>query len=139
VPCARRCRAEQPALRHYLDELHLLGGELSLDSRLVEVSQPLAELAGRSPDPSANREHEPYRRAITGIYVRLNATARDLDVELRERIFSRLRAEWQGVVSALLTIMRQNSLFESNPLLARSIRNRFPPSRSAQPYEDKNC
>jgi phosphoenolpyruvate carboxylase len=48
------------------------------------------------------------------------------DVELRERIFSRLRAEWQSVVSALLTIMGQNSLLESNPLLARSIRNRFP-------------
>jgi phosphoenolpyruvate carboxylase len=48
------------------------------------------------------------------------------DVGLRERIFSRLRAEWQSVVSALLTIMEQNSLLESNPLLARSIRNRFP-------------
>jgi phosphoenolpyruvate carboxylase len=48
------------------------------------------------------------------------------DVELRERIFSRLRAEWQSVVSALLTIMEQSSLLESNPLLARSIRNRFP-------------
>ncbi len=49
-----------------------------------------------------------------------------LDIELREQIFSRLRAEWQSVVSALLTIMGQNSLLESNPLLARSIRNRFP-------------
>src|ERR1700730_12740332 len=48
------------------------------------------------------------------------------DVELRERIFSSPRAEWQSVVSALLTIMGQNSLLESNPLLARSIRNRFP-------------
>jgi phosphoenolpyruvate carboxylase len=41
-------------------------------------------------------------------------------------IFARLRAEWQGVVSALLTIMGQNSLLENNPLLARSMRNRFP-------------
>ena len=48
------------------------------------------------------------------------------DTELRERIFSRLRREWHGVVSALLAIMEQNSLLESNPLLARSIRNRFP-------------
>jgi phosphoenolpyruvate carboxylase len=68
------------AFRHYFEELHLLGGELSLDSRLVEISQPLAELAGRSPDRSPNREHEPYRRAITGIYARLRATARALDV-----------------------------------------------------------
>ena len=67
------------ALNYYLDELHKLGGELSLDSRLVGVSDALAELAARSPDRSANRQHEPYRRAITGIYARLAATARVLD------------------------------------------------------------
>jgi phosphoenolpyruvate carboxylase len=67
------------ALKYYLDELHLLGGELSLDSRLVGVSNALEELAARSPDRSANRQHEPYRRAITGIYARLAATARVLD------------------------------------------------------------
>jgi phosphoenolpyruvate carboxylase len=48
------------------------------------------------------------------------------DPGLRERIFSRLRAEWQGSIEALLAIMGQNQLLESNPLLARSIRNRFP-------------
>src|SRR5438270_3925461 len=67
------------ALTYYLDELHKLGGELSLDSRLVGVSDALAALAARSPDRSANRQHEPYRRAITGIYARLAATARLLD------------------------------------------------------------
>jgi phosphoenolpyruvate carboxylase len=45
---------------------------------------------------------------------------------LRDRVFSRLRAEWQSVVGALLRIIGQQSLLESNPLLARSIRNRFP-------------
>jgi phosphoenolpyruvate carboxylase len=48
------------------------------------------------------------------------------DTELRDRVFSRLRAEWQSVVDALLTIMGQQTLLESNPLLARSIRHRFP-------------
>jgi phosphoenolpyruvate carboxylase len=67
------------ALSYYLDELDRLGGELSLDSRLVGVSDALAELAARSPDRSANRQHEPYRRAITGIYARLAATARVID------------------------------------------------------------
>jgi phosphoenolpyruvate carboxylase len=67
------------ALKYYLGELHLLGGELSLDSRLVDVSDALEELAARSPDRSANRQDEPYRRAITGIYARLAATARVLD------------------------------------------------------------
>src|SRR5215469_3856029 len=67
------------ALGHYLAELRLLGGELSLDSRLVDVSPSLAELAARSPDRSPYRRYEPYRRAITGIYARLAATARALD------------------------------------------------------------
>ncbi len=67
------------ALRHYLAELRLLGAELSLDSRLVEVSPSLGELAARSPDRSPYRRYEPYRRAITGIYARLAATARALD------------------------------------------------------------
>src|SRR5262249_18267442 len=48
------------------------------------------------------------------------------DPGLRERIFARLRAEWQGSIEALLSIMGQNQLLEGNPLLARSIRNRFP-------------
>jgi phosphoenolpyruvate carboxylase len=66
------------ALEYYLDELHRLGGELSLDSRLVGVSDALKELAARSPDRSANRQYEPYRRAIAGIYARLAATAQAL-------------------------------------------------------------
>ena len=48
------------------------------------------------------------------------------DVALRKSIFSRLRAEWQASIEALLAIMGQNQLLEANPLLARSIRNRFP-------------
>jgi len=48
------------------------------------------------------------------------------DINLRDRVFSRLRREWQSVVNGLLTIMRQETLLEGNPLLARSIRNRFP-------------
>jgi len=67
------------ALRYYLDELRLLGTELSLDSRLVGYSEALAELSTRSPDRSEHRVHEPYRRAITGIYARLAATARELN------------------------------------------------------------
>ncbi len=41
-------------------------------------------------------------------------------------IFARLRAEWQATIEALLAISGQESLLEGNPLLARSIRNRFP-------------
>jgi phosphoenolpyruvate carboxylase len=45
---------------------------------------------------------------------------------LREAIFGRLRAEWSASVRALLAITEQKTLLEQNPLLARSIRNRFP-------------
>jgi phosphoenolpyruvate carboxylase len=67
------------ALGHYLDELHLLGGEISLDDRLVGISDALADLAARSPNRSPHRQNEPYRRAITGIHARLAVTARRLD------------------------------------------------------------
>jgi phosphoenolpyruvate carboxylase len=67
------------ALQFYLDELHELGGELSLSTRLVRVSPALAELAARSPDASSHRQSEPYRRAIAGLYARLAATAKRLD------------------------------------------------------------
>ena len=67
------------ALRHYLDELHELGAELSVSGTLMRVSPALNELADRSTDRSAHRGDEPYRRAIGGIYSRLAATARELD------------------------------------------------------------
>jgi phosphoenolpyruvate carboxylase len=48
------------------------------------------------------------------------------DVKLRQAIFSRISREWRDSVEALSAIMEQKELLESNPLLARSIRNRFP-------------
>jgi phosphoenolpyruvate carboxylase len=63
------------AIGFYLDELRLLGAELSLDSRLVAISDALRDLAERSPDLSPHRTDEPYRRVVTGIHARLAATA----------------------------------------------------------------
>jgi phosphoenolpyruvate carboxylase len=48
------------------------------------------------------------------------------ETELREAIFSRLRAEWRDTIEMLLAVAGQQALLEQNPLLARSIRNRFP-------------
>src|SRR5690606_20335998 len=48
------------------------------------------------------------------------------DEKLRNTIFPRLKAEWQTSIAALLEITGQQALLDSNPLLARSIRNRFP-------------
>ena len=69
------------ALRFYLDELHVLGSELSLAAHLADVSKDLRTLAERSPDTSPHRKGEPYRLAVSGIYARLAATAARLDVE----------------------------------------------------------
>jgi phosphoenolpyruvate carboxylase len=59
--------------------------------------------------------------AIASRYAQLVA-----DVKLREAIFSRISREWRDSVDALNTIMEQKHLLETNPLLLRSIRNRFP-------------
>ena len=66
------------AFEHYLGETHLLGTRLSLTDRLVEVSDELRKLSDESPDKSAGRADEPYRRALILIYSRLMATAQQL-------------------------------------------------------------
>jgi phosphoenolpyruvate carboxylase len=48
------------------------------------------------------------------------------DAELRERIFGRIRREWHSSIETLLDIMSHGRLLQGNPLLERSIRNRFP-------------
>ncbi|MBI3524748.1 MAG: phosphoenolpyruvate carboxylase [Betaproteobacteria bacterium] len=48
------------------------------------------------------------------------------DETLRNAIFPRLKAEWQSSIDALLAITGQQALLDGNPLLKRSIRNRFP-------------
>ncbi|WP_299810059.1 phosphoenolpyruvate carboxylase [Tardiphaga sp.] len=68
-------------MRFYLDELHVLGSELSLAAHLADVSAEVRALAERSPDPSPHRAGEPYRLAVSGIYARLAATAVRLDVQ----------------------------------------------------------
>jgi len=48
------------------------------------------------------------------------------DVKLRESIFGRIRREWHASIETLLDIMGHERLLQGNPLLDRSIRNRFP-------------
>ena len=48
------------------------------------------------------------------------------DAALREKIFGRIRSEWHSAIGLLLDIMGQERLLQGNPLLERSIRNRFP-------------
>ncbi len=71
----RQC---ETALRYYLTEIHILGGELSISRRLVGCTAQLQALAHRSGDENAHREDELYRRALIGIYSRLAASLFEL-------------------------------------------------------------
>ena len=71
-------RQSEVALRHHLTEVHYLGAELSMSTRLVQCSPAMQALASRSPDHNPHRQDEPYRKALTGIYARLAATLKQL-------------------------------------------------------------
>ena len=78
-------RQGELAFEHYLAEVHALGAELPLAGLLTRVSPGLTALAELSPDRSPHREDEPYRRALTGIYARLAATADALGLRREHR------------------------------------------------------
>ncbi|HEY1328279.1 MAG TPA: phosphoenolpyruvate carboxylase, partial [Casimicrobiaceae bacterium] len=66
------------AFEHYLHEVHCLGAELSLSTRLVAPSDDLLALAKAANDPNQHRGDEPYRQALVGVYARVAATSRAL-------------------------------------------------------------
>ena len=71
---ALRAQSER-IFEHYFREVHALGAELPLSGLLARSSEALRRLADASPDQSPHRKDEPYRRALTGMYARLAATA----------------------------------------------------------------
>ncbi len=71
-------RQAEVALRHYLTEVHYLGGELSVSAMLTQCSPAMQALAEHSPDTNVHRMDEPYRRALTGVYARLAETLKNL-------------------------------------------------------------
>jgi phosphoenolpyruvate carboxylase len=73
------------AIGFYLEQIHQLGAELSLDRGRVRISAQLRELVAKNPDESPRRAAEPYRQAIVGIYSRLAATARVLGHDVMVR------------------------------------------------------
>jgi len=68
----------QLVLEHYLEQVNLLGKELSISTRIKQVPAALLALAESSGDDSPYRRDEPYRRALSGIYARLAASAEAL-------------------------------------------------------------
>ena len=71
-------RSSTTALEYYLESLHNLGAELSISTDIADVSDEVAHLAEISGDDAPSREDEPYRRALSGIYARLDATCLQL-------------------------------------------------------------
>jgi len=75
----------QVVFEHYAREVHALGAELPLSAQWCEPDPALAALAELSPDRSEHRADEPFRRALTGVYARVIATAQALGLDLRAR------------------------------------------------------
>ncbi|MEO8136208.1 MAG: phosphoenolpyruvate carboxylase, partial [Betaproteobacteria bacterium] len=65
-------------LQHYLEEVHQLGAELPMSTRLVKVDKEVEALAEAAHDDSSHRLGEPYRQALTGMYARLAALYTEL-------------------------------------------------------------
>ena len=107
-------------LSFYLEELHVLGAELSLAAHLADISEELRALAERSPDPSPHRSGEPYRLAVSGIYARLTATAQKLEVEITRRPVG--KAEPYSSVSefkADLDVLDRSLIANNSAVIAR--------------------
>ncbi|MBB4198346.1 phosphoenolpyruvate carboxylase [Rhodoblastus sphagnicola] len=68
----------ETVLRHYLAEVHRLGGELSISDLVTPCSDALKALAEGSGDHNPHRDDEFYRRALIGVYARLAGTLRAL-------------------------------------------------------------
>jgi phosphoenolpyruvate carboxylase len=66
--------SSRAVLESYLDQLHMLGAELSISTELAKTTPEVEQLAEASGDTHAARKDEPYRRALTGCYARLAAT-----------------------------------------------------------------
>jgi phosphoenolpyruvate carboxylase len=121
VLCQAIVMQSDHALRFYLDELHELGHELSLNALLVNTTPALGELAERSPDRSPHRAHEPYRRAISGIYARVAATAGALNGThvLRTPVGEASPYGKAAELAADLTIIHESLVANGSAMLAR--------------------
>jgi phosphoenolpyruvate carboxylase len=78
-------RQAEIAFDHYFAEVHALGAELPISGLLVRLTPAMKALAEQSPDRSPFRQDEPYRRALTGMFARLAATASSLGLKREHR------------------------------------------------------
>jgi phosphoenolpyruvate carboxylase len=78
-------RQAEIAFDHYFAEVHALGAELPVSGLWARLTPAMQALAEASPDRSPFRQDEPYRRALTGVFARLAATATALGLKREHR------------------------------------------------------
>ncbi|MDE2183231.1 MAG: phosphoenolpyruvate carboxylase [Alphaproteobacteria bacterium] len=71
-------RQAEAVLDHYLNQVNILGTELSLSDEFITTSAPLKALAASPEHSSRHQLDEPYRRALVTCYSRLAATRKAL-------------------------------------------------------------
>jgi len=71
-------RQSETVLDYYLEQVNVLGTELSLSEEFVSTSGALKALAASPEHTSRHQIDEPYRRALTTCYSRLAATRKAL-------------------------------------------------------------
>jgi phosphoenolpyruvate carboxylase len=112
------------AFEHYLAEVHRLGAELSLSTRLVTPSPALLALAAAASDVNPHRQDEPYRQALVGVYARVAATARaltDLVPARAAHVEAKPYANVAQFCSDLDVIAASLALHGATPLAARRL------------------
>jgi phosphoenolpyruvate carboxylase len=107
--------------RWYLEQLHELGADLPGALTVIDATPEMLALAERSPDRQPQRADEPYRRALTGLYARMAATARELDhVEaMRHAVGDAPPYPSPAEFSADLDVIHRSLLENKSELLAR--------------------
>jgi phosphoenolpyruvate carboxylase len=78
-------RQAEIAFDHYFAQVHALGAELPVSGMWAKLTPAMQALADASPDRSPFRQDEPYRRALTGVFARLAATAGALGLTREHR------------------------------------------------------
>jgi phosphoenolpyruvate carboxylase len=105
----------------YLEQLHELGADLPGATSVIDPTPELLALAERSPDHHPQRADEPYRRALTGLYARLAATARELDhlEAMRHAVGEAAPYAGAGEFAADLDTIHRSLCAHNSTLLAR--------------------
>lgn len=106
----------QVVFEHYLSQVHALGAEVSQSVTLVPTTGALMTLADAGGDRTVQRADEPYRRALTGVYARLAATASRLAPDLRSRAPVTAGQAYAGAADFAADLATVHSALRTHPV-----------------------